>query len=114
MITCNESGSIVVKIDDAEYDLSISEQYANFLLWATSTDAKEVIDADAFKVDDCILEENREKAFRYAEFLKEYALRRQNKLAEMAKILTTEQREEDINAFIERLRSPDAPLYGTD
>jgi len=105
MITCNESGSIVVKIDDAEYDLTISEQYVNFLLWVTSIDVKEVIDADAFKVADGILEEHREKAFRYAEFLKEYARRRQNKLAEMAKTLTTEQREKDINAFIERLQN---------
>lgn len=105
MITCNESGSIVVKIDDIEYDLSISEQYTDFLLRATSTDAKEVIDADAFKVDDGILEEHRGKAFRYAEFLIEYARRRQNKLAEMAKTRTTEQQEKDINAFIARLQS---------
>ena len=105
MITCNEGGGIVVKINDTVYDFSNSEQYANFLLWVTSPDAKEVIGDGAFKVDDDIPEEHRAKASRYAKFLVEYAGRRQDKLTEMAKTLTTEQRENEIQAFIKRLKS---------
>lgn len=108
MITCNESGGIVVKVNDAVYDFSNSEQYANFLLWVTSPDAKAVIGDGAFKVDDDIPQEHRAKAHRYAEFLIDYAHRRQSKLAEMAKTLTTEQREKDIKAFIARLQSNEA------
>ncbi len=108
MITCDESGNIVVKIDDAVYDLSNSEQYADFLLWETSPNEKVVIGDDVFKVDDDIPEEHRAKASRYAEFLIDYAHRRQNKLTEMAKTLTTEQREKDVKAFIARLQSKEA------
>ncbi|WP_283171673.1 hypothetical protein [Curtanaerobium respiraculi] len=132
MITCDESGSIVVKIDDAAYDLSNSEQYADFLFWVTSPeknavpdegatpdenaapddnempDKKPTIDDDVFKVDDNIPKEYRAKASRYAEFLIEYAHRRQDKLAEMAKTLPTEQREKEIQAFIKRLKGEEA------
>ncbi|WP_455044242.1 hypothetical protein [Lancefieldella rimae] len=126
MITCNEAGNIVIKINDVTYDLSNSSQYADFLLWATSpdegatpdenavpdenamSDKKSTIGDDAFKVDDNIPEEHRAKASRYAEFLKEYARRRQDKLAETAKTLTTEQREKEIQAFIKRLKGEEA------
>ena len=120
MITCNEAGNIVIKINDATYDLSNSSQYADFLLWATSpdedatpdenamSDKKPTIGDDAFKVDDNISEEHSAKASRYAEFLKKYAHRRQDKLAETAKTLTTEQREEEIKAFIKRLKGEEA------
>ena len=104
MITCNESGSIVVKIDNTVYDFSNSEQYADFLLWATSPDKEETIGADAFKLEDGIPEEHHEKASRYAEFLIEYARRRQDKLDKIT-TLTTEQRENDVHEFIARLQS---------
>ena len=126
MITCDKAGNIVIRINNAAYDLSNSNQYADFLLWVTSPvenaipdedaapDENEApgknptIDADAFKVDDDIPEEHRAKASRYAEFLVEYASRRQDKLTEMAKTLTTEQRENQIQAFIKRLKSEEA------
>lgn len=132
MITCDEAGNIVIRINNDAYDLSNSNQYADFLLWVTSPvenampdegatpdeDAgsdeneapgnKSTIDADAFKVDDDIPEEHRAKASRYAEFLVEYAGRRQDKLTKMAKTLTTEQRENEIQAFIKRLKSKEA------
>ena len=116
MITCDEAGNIVIRINNDAYDLSNSNQYADFLLWATSPvenaipdegatpdedaapDENEApgknstIDADAFKVDDDIPEDHRAK-------------RRQDKLTEMAKTLTTEQRENEIQAFIKRLKS---------
>lgn len=132
MIMCDESGNIVVKIDDAVYDLSNSEQYAGFLLWVTSPeknavpdegatpdenavpddnempDKKPTIDDDVFEVDVNIPEEYRAKASRYAEFLIDYSHRRQEKLAEMAKTLTTEQREKEIQEFIKRLKGEEA------
>ena len=120
MIKCNEAGNIVIKINDVTYDLSNSSQYADFLLWASSpdkgatpdenvmSDNKSTIGDDAFKVDDNIPKEHRAKASRYAEFLKEYARRRQDKLAETAKTLTTEQREKEIQAFIKRLKGEEA------
>lgn len=126
MITCDEAGNIVIRINNAAYNLSNSNQYADFLLWVTSPvenaipdedavpDENEApgknstIDADAFKVDDDIPEEHRAKASRYAVFLVEYASRRQDKLTEMAKTLTTEQRENEIQAFIKRLKSEEA------
>lgn len=107
MIKCNESGSIVVEIDDAVYDLSNSEQYADFLLWATSPDEKKAIGGDVFEIAGDVPDEYRAKASRYAEFLSEYARRRQEKLTEMAKSLTTEQREARILAFIENLKGAD-------
>lgn len=132
MITCDEAGNIVIRINNAAYDLSNSNQYADFLLWVTSPVENAIPDegatpdedaapdeneapgknptivTDAFKVDDDIPEEHRAKASRYAEFLVEYASRRQDKLTEMAKTLTTEQRENEIQAFIKRLKSEEA------
>ena len=108
MITCDEVGNIIVKTDDDVYDLSNSEQYAKFLLWATSPDETVVIGDDAFKIAEDISEEYREKASRYEEFLRDYAQRRQEKLSEIAKGFTAEQREKDIRAFLDRLQSADA------
>lgn len=132
MITCDESGNIVVKISDVAYDLSNSSQYADFLFWVTSPekdavpdegatpdenaasddnempDKKPTIDDDVFEVDVNIREEYRAKASRYAEFLIDYSHRRQDKLAKMAKTLTTEQRENEIQAFIKRLKGEEA------
>ena len=132
MITCDKAGNIVIKINDATYDLSNSRQYADFLLWVTSPEENAVLDEgatpdenavpdeneklcekstfddDAFKVDDDIPEEYRAKASRYADFLIEYARRRQDKLAEMTKVRTTEQREKDIQTFIKRLKGEEA------
>jgi hypothetical protein len=108
MITCDEGGNIIVKIDGDAYNLSNSEQYADFLLWATSPDEKVAIGDDSFKIADDVSEEHRKKVSRYAEFLIDYAHKRQAKLSEMAKVLTAEQREKDIQKFIDRLQSADA------
>lgn len=108
MITCNESGNIVVIIDDTAYNLSNSEEYAAFLLWVTSPDEKVIIDDDKFMVDDDVLEEHRTTVSRYSEFLIDYAHRRQSRLDEAAKSLTAEQRENKIKIFIARLQSSGA------
>lgn len=108
MIEASISGNIVIKAGGRSYDLSVSDQYTDFLLWVTSPDEKAAIDEDAFTVADDVPKEHREKADRYAEFLKDYSQRRQIKLSEIKQGLTTDQREDDIKAFISRLKNPDA------
>lgn len=108
MIETSTSGNILIKANGRLYDLSVSDQYADFLLWVTSPDEKAAIDEDAFRVAEDVPIEHREKAARYAEFLTDYSQRRQNKLSEIKQGLTTDQREDDIKAFISRLANTDA------
>lgn len=105
MIKTSSSGDIVIEAGGKTYNLSASDQYADFLLWATSPDEKEAIDEDAFKVAEDVPQEYREKAARYAEFLTDYSRRRQTKLSEMRQGLTTDQRENGIKAFVTRLNN---------
>ncbi|MDI9590210.1 MAG: hypothetical protein QM302_04110 [Acidobacteriota bacterium] len=108
MITISENGSIVIMADGKSYDLSASDQYADFLLWVTSPDEKSTLCEDTFKVAESVPEEHQDKAARYAEFLSDYAQRRQVKLREMSQSLTSDQRESDIEAFIARLKNATA------
>lgn len=108
MITISDGGSIVVVEDGKSYDLSVSNQYADFLLWITSPDENSSLGEDAFKVAENVPEEHQDKATRYAEFLSDYAQRRQVKLGEMSQSLTSDQRESDIEAFIARLKDATA------
>lgn len=108
MIKTSASGNIVIKIGKGSYDLSVSGQYADFLLWVTSPDERVAIDEDTFKVAEDVPAEHRDKAARYAEFLTDYSKRRQSKLSEIKQTLTTDQREDDIKAFISRLANTDA------
>lgn len=108
MIKTSSSGDIEIEAGGKIYNLSVSDQYADFLLWVTSPDEKEVIDEDAFKVAGDVPQEYREKAARYAEFLTDYSQRRRAKLSEMRQELTTDQREDDIKAFISRLKKINA------
>ena len=50
MIKTSSNGNIVIEVGGRSYDLSVSNQYADFLLWVTSPDEKTVIDQDMFKV----------------------------------------------------------------
>ena len=108
MIKTSSNGNIVIEVGGRSYDLSVSDQYADFLLWVTSPDEKTVIDQDTFKVAEDVPEEHQAKAARYAEFLTDYSQRRQSKLNESKQMLVIDQREADIKAFISRLTSTDA------
>lgn len=108
MIDTSTSGNILIKVDGRSYDLSVSDQYADFLLWVTSPDEKVAIDEDTFKVAEDVPIEHREKAARYAEFLTDYSQRRLTRLSEIKQGLTTDQREDDIKSFISRLKNTDA------
>lgn len=108
MIKTSSNGNIVIEVGGRSYDLSVSNQYADFLLWVTSPDEKTVIDQDMFKVAEDVPEEHQAKAARYADFLTDYSQRRQSKLNDIRKTLNTDQREADIKAFIERLANTEA------
>lgn len=108
MIKTSSNGNIVIEVGGRSYDLSVSDQYADFLLWVTSPDEKTVIDQDMFKVAEDVPEEHQAKAARYADFLTDYSQRRQSKLNDIRKTLNTDQREADIKAFIERLANTEA------
>lgn len=108
MMKTSSNGNIVIEVGGRSYDLSVSDQYADFLLWVTSPDEKTVIDQDMFKVAEDVPEEHQAKAARYADFLTDYSQRRQSKLNDIRKTLNTDQREADIKAFIERLASTEA------
>lgn len=81
MITCDNNGSVVVNANNCSYQLSNSDDYANFLLWLTSPNPADGIDGSAFEVDDNVPEEHRELAQRYAEFLAEFAEIRAKRLS---------------------------------
>ncbi|EEA91369.1 hypothetical protein [Collinsella stercoris] len=108
MIKTSFNGNIVIEVGGRSYDLSVSDQYADFLLWVTSPDEKTVIDQDTFKVAEDVPEEHQAKAARYADFLTDYSQRRQSKLNDIKQTLNTDQRESDIKAFIERLANTEA------
>lgn len=108
MMKTSSNGNIVIEVGGRSYDLSVSDQYADFLLWVTSPDEKTVIDQDMFKVAEDVPEEHQAKAARYADFLTDYSQRRQSKLNDIRKTLNTDQREADIKAFIERLANTEA------
>ena len=108
MIKTSSNGNIVIEVGGRSYDLSVSDQYADFLLWVTSPDEKTVIDQDMFKVAEDVPEEHQAKAARYADFLTDYSQRRQSKLNDIRKTLNSDQREADIKAFIERLANTEA------
>ena len=108
MITISDSGNVIVTANNKSYDLSITDQYADFLLWVTSPDEEAGIGEEAFKVAEGISEEYQGKAARYAEFLLDYAQRRQTKLNEMSQTLSATQREAAIKEFIERLEGAEA------
>lgn len=108
MIKTSSNGNIVIEVGGRSYDLSVSDQYADFLLWVTSPDEKTVIDQDTFKVAEDVPEEHQAKVARYADFLTDYSQRRQSKLNDIKQTLNTDQRESDIKTFIERLANTEA------
>ena len=106
MIKCDAKGEIVVKTEDAEYNLSITEDYTNFLIWITTPSENESICNDAFVVDDKIDETNRAKADRYSSFLCDFVNKR-NEILKDKEMLSDEEREEQIKAFLEKLKGDD-------
>lgn len=108
MITCSDEGKIIVNVDGNRYDLSVSEQYAEFLLWLTTPEEEMVIGSDTFEVSLDVPEDQAAKAKRYSTFLSEFAQRRKEKLAAQDQDTPAEQRDSDIEAFIARLKDATA------
>ena len=103
MIRIDDEGHIVIEVNGTSYDLSASEEYSSFLLWVTSPGGDVSIDAEAFQVADDLTGSERDKAERYAEFLTNFASRREEKLAELNKTRSPEEREAEVKEFIDRL-----------
>ena len=86
------------------FDLSLAEQYAEFVLKLTDPNDQVELDEQFVSVDESLTGEAKAKADRYAAFLSSFVRRRAEKITE-DKALTTEQREAAIDAFIDRLQA---------
>lgn len=104
MITCDNNGSIVVNANNCSYQLSNSDDYADFLLWLTSPNPADSIDDSAFEVDENVPEEHRELAQRYAEFLSEFAEIRKDRLSSKDKDSGYDQLKSRVNELIESFK----------
>ena len=103
MIKIGSQSQIIVEMSDKSYDLSQDNQYSDFLLYITSAESDIFIDKDSFQVDDSIQDDLKEKAERYSQFLVDYCEKRKMKLEELDKVLTWEERKNNVNKFIENL-----------
>ncbi len=108
MIKTDNKVQIVIEVNGTSYDLSASEEYSSFLLWVTSPRSDVSIGAEAFQVADDLAESERDKAERYAEFLADFASRREEKLVELNESHSAEEREAGVKLFIERLNQKDS------
>ena len=105
MIRSNSSGGILVTANGKSYDLAVSEQYADFLLWITSPKRNVTITTDTFAIAEGLPDDEKGKAERYAAFLTDFVAKREAKLNEMDRMPEPEQRENAINAFIDKLKN---------
>lgn len=103
MIKIGSQSQIIVEMSDKSYDLSQDNQYSDFLLYITSPESDIFIDKDSFQIDDSIQDDLKEKAERYSQFLVDYCEKRKMKLEELDKVLTWEERKNNVNKFIENL-----------
>ena len=104
MIACDNDGSIVVNANNCSYQLSSSDDYADFLLWLTSPNPADSIDDSAFEVDENVPEEHRELAQRYAEFLSEFAEIRKDRLSSKDEDSGYDQLKSRVNELIESFK----------
>lgn len=104
MIACDNDGSIVVNANNCSYQLSSSDDYADFLLWLTSPNPADSIDDSAFEVDENVPEEHRELAQRYAEFLSEFAEIRKDRLSSKDEDSGYNQLKSRVNELIESFK----------
>lgn len=104
MITCDNNDSIVVNANNCSYQLSNSDDYADFLLWLTSPNPADSIDDSAFEVDENVSEEHRELVQRYAAFLTEFAEIRKDHLSSKDEDSGYDQLKSRVNELIESFK----------
>ena len=76
MLLMNIDHHIVINNCSDEWDLEDSESYAEFLIWITTPLEDPMITKEVFELAPSINEEDRPRAERYAEFLKEFVDKR--------------------------------------
>lgn len=104
MIACDNNGSIVVNANNCSYQLSNSDDYADFLLWLTSPNPADSIDDSAFEVDENVPEEHLELVQRYAAFLTEFAEIRKDRLSSKDEDSGYDQLKSRVNELIESFK----------
>ncbi|WP_298579895.1 hypothetical protein [uncultured Olegusella sp.] len=105
MITCDENGAVVVKVNDTSYNLSKTDQYTDFLMWITAPDPAVAIDEAMLEVDPSCPSEAIEKLNRYKEFLAAFVNRREALLEKAPTSAAGSQRISEINSLVDRLKS---------
>ena len=103
MITCGDNGKVIIQLEGEAFNLSVSNEYADFVLRLTSPDARVQFCESDFKIDDKLDGDNRARAERYSEFVADFLKKRKAKFEE-DQMLTAEKREASIRDFIEQLK----------
>ncbi len=103
MITCGDDGKVIIQLEGEIFNLSVSNEYADFILRLTSPDSKVQFCESDFEIDDKLDGDNRAKAERYSEFIADFLKKRKAKFEE-DQMLTAEKREASIRDFIEQLK----------
>lgn len=104
MIKSNDEGNIIVDLEEESFDLMTSDGYSRFLLWISSPDPDVSIDEEMFSVASDIKESAKAKAERYSVFLKDFAVRREEKLKRLSDGSLPEKRETEADALLEHLK----------
>lgn len=102
----DQSGSVMITFDDRKYNLSIADQYRDFLMWITSPDERAIINETEFDIDKCCPSEEVARAERYRKFFVDFLNKRKAILDEASEAgRSRESVERDIRAFTNELRS---------
>lgn len=108
MLTINENDNIIFSNDEETWDLSDAEDYKAFLIWVTSPNEDVVITTEMFDVDPAILEDKKDRAVRYSDFLKVFAQKRVGMIEEHKKSgLDYKSHIESMERYIETLSIED-------
>ena len=102
----DQSGSVIITFDDRKYNLSIADQYRDFLMWITSLDERAIINETEFDIDKCCPSEEVARAERYRKFFVDFLNKRKAILDEASEAgRSRESVERGIRAFTNELRS---------
>lgn len=103
MITCGDDGNVIVQLENESFNLSVTSEYADFILRLTSPDESILFNESDYGIDDELDGDRRAKAERYSAFICDFIARRKEKLDE-EQMFTAETREAAIKEFIEHLK----------
>lgn len=105
MLTVDNDGNVMFKLnDDSCFNLSNSNEYIDFLMWITNPDPEAEIEQDAFNIVETNDADTAAKLRRYSDFLKDFAEKRTQLLAECTS-LTGKEREKKIEELLANLQA---------